>query len=343
MDFLIWIGILVCLVQSAIFSGLNLAIFSLSRLRLEVFANDGNQAAQKVLQLRENPNRTLVTVLWGNVGINVLLTLLSNSVLAGATAFLFSTFVITLFGEITPQAYFSRNALKMASVLAPVLKFYQVMLSPLVWPTAWMLDAWLGKETIQFFRESQLKDIIRRHMESENTDLDHIESIGALNFLTLDDLPVASEGAPLDPDGVMSIRFEGGRPMFPDYRPSMEDPFLQAVDASGKSWVVLVDEQDQPQLVLDADGFLRQALLTPGHADPLGYCHRPVVITDPDARLATAIQGLYLDADSHDDLIESDIILLWTDERRIITGPDILGRLMRGALHRKPGPEDPAG
>ena len=59
----------------------------------------------------------LATVLWGNVTINVLLTLLSNSVLAGIGAFAFSTIVITLFGEIIPQAYFSRNALRMAARL----------------------------------------------------------------------------------------------------------------------------------------------------------------------------------------------------------------------------------
>ena len=41
---------------------------------------------------------------WGNVTINVLLTLLSDSILAGVGAFVFSTIVITLFGEIIPQA-----------------------------------------------------------------------------------------------------------------------------------------------------------------------------------------------------------------------------------------------
>lgn len=38
------------------FSGLNLALFSLSRLQLEVEVAGGNYAARKVLRLRENPN-----------------------------------------------------------------------------------------------------------------------------------------------------------------------------------------------------------------------------------------------------------------------------------------------
>jgi CBS domain containing-hemolysin-like protein len=112
------------------FSGLNLAYFSLSRLRLEAEAATGNKIAAKVLTFRRNSNFLLTTILWGNVGINVLLTLLSNSVMVGVTAFLFSTFAITLFGEILLQAYFSRRALKVAALFAPVMKLYQFIFIP---------------------------------------------------------------------------------------------------------------------------------------------------------------------------------------------------------------------
>ncbi|WP_264983579.1 DUF21 domain-containing protein [Pseudodesulfovibrio portus] len=117
---LIWVGIIFCLSQSAVFSGLNLAYFSLSRLRLEVEAHSGNKMAATVLALRQDPNRLLCTILWGNVSINVLLTLLSESVMAGVGSFVFSTVVITLVGEIVPQAYFSRKALVVGSFLAPL-------------------------------------------------------------------------------------------------------------------------------------------------------------------------------------------------------------------------------
>jgi CBS domain containing-hemolysin-like protein len=90
------------------FSNLNLAIFSVSKLRLEVEVAGGNRDAFVLLDLRKDSNLTLATVLWGNVTINVLFTLLSDSVIAGVGAFVFSTIVITLFREIIPQAYFSR-------------------------------------------------------------------------------------------------------------------------------------------------------------------------------------------------------------------------------------------
>ena len=78
----IWLGILFCITQSAMFSGLNLAFFSLTRLRLEIEADeDPNGGASRVLALRQDSNFLLTTILWGNVGINVLLTLLSDSVM----------------------------------------------------------------------------------------------------------------------------------------------------------------------------------------------------------------------------------------------------------------------
>jgi CBS domain containing-hemolysin-like protein len=75
----LWIGIAFCIAQTGIFSGLNLAIFSVSRLRLEVEAAGGNGDAARLLRLRANSNFTLAAILWGNVATNVLLTLLSES------------------------------------------------------------------------------------------------------------------------------------------------------------------------------------------------------------------------------------------------------------------------
>src|SRR5260370_15233922 len=116
-----WLGIIKCITLSALFAGLNLAIFSLSQLRLQIEADSGNKDAARVLDLRKDSNQVLATVIWGNVASNVFLTLLSDSVLAALGAFLFSAIVITLFGEIAPQAYFSRKALRMTARFLPFL------------------------------------------------------------------------------------------------------------------------------------------------------------------------------------------------------------------------------
>ncbi len=211
----VWIGIALCITQSAIFSGLNLAIFSISKLRLEVEAAGGNRDASAMLTLRKDSNLTLATVLWGNVTINVLLTLLSDSVLAGIGAFAFSTIVITLFGEIIPQAYFSRNALRMAARLTPLLNVYQVGLFPIAKPTAIILNWWLGPEGITFLRERDFRALITRHAGVAGADVGHLEALGALNFLDLDDILVADEGELVDPRSVIALPFENERPVLP--------------------------------------------------------------------------------------------------------------------------------
>ncbi len=87
---LIWLAILVAVAHAAMFSGLNLAVFSLSRLRLEIEASTGNASAATVRELRRNSNFTLATILWGGVATDVLITLLSKSVLSGILAFVTS-------------------------------------------------------------------------------------------------------------------------------------------------------------------------------------------------------------------------------------------------------------
>lgn len=328
---LTWVGILFCISQSAIFSGMNLALFSISRLRLEVEAETGNPAAQKLLKMREDANFLLTTVLWGNVGINVLLTLLSNSVLAGVSAFLFSTVVITFAGEILPQAYFSRHALRMAALLAPALRFYQYLLYPAAKSSAKFLDWWLGRESIQYFREHNMREVIKKHIEADDAEIDRIEGLGALNFLAIDDIHVDREGEPVDPLSVVSLPVEGTVPIFPEIKASSADPFLQRIQKSGKKWIILTDPSGFPMLVMDADGFLRHAMFESDPPNPIAFCHRPIIVENTASPLGEVLCRFKVyQAHPDDDVIDHDVILIWGKKKRVITGSDILGRLMRG-------------
>lgn len=336
---LVWSGILFCITQSAMFSGLNLALLGISRLRLEVEASTGNTAARKILTLRQDFNYLLTTILWGNVAINVLLTLLSNSVMAGVAAFVFSTFFITFFGEIAPQAYFSRHAMRMGSLLVPVLRLYQVILYPVARPTAAVLDWWLGEEGIRYFMERDLHAVIRKHIEAEETDIDRLEGIGAMNFLALDDIAVTQEGEFVDPLSVISLPTQNGMPLFPEIERNTNDPFLVKVNKSNRKWVIIVDEQDHPCMVLNANALLRDALFGEGKFNPYSFCHRPIVVSDAKTLLGKVIPRLRVHPQTAaDDVIDDDLILLWSTEKRVITGADILGRLLRGIAYRDISP-----
>lgn len=337
-DVLVWLGILFCLSQSAMFSGLNLAMFGISRLRLEVEASNSNAAATKILAMRQDSNFLLTTILWGNVSINVLLTLLSDSVMVGVGAFLFSTVAITVFGEIAPQAYFSRNALRMGSLLAPVLRMYQFLLYPVAKPSAKVLDLWLGKEGVQYFHEHNLRAVIKKHIEADESDIDRIEGLGALNFLAFDDLLPTQEGEPVHPQSVIRLPIENGKLIFPSYDATATDPFIQKINASGKKWVIITDHNDQPQLVLNANAFLRAALTSEVQVDPNQFVHKPILVHDERTLLGRVIPKLKVKPErAADDVIDDDLILLWASERRVITGADILGRLLRGITLRDIG------
>ena len=338
-DPLIWVGIIACVLQSAMFSGLNLAFFSLSMLELEVEAQT-KKSAQKVLKMRQDSNFLLTTILWGNVGINVLLTLLSDSVLAGISAFAFSTIFITVCGEILPQAYFSRNALRMAGLLAPVLRVYQFILFPVAKPCALILDGWLGKEGIAYLREKDLRNVIRQHVDADEAEVDHVEGIGALNFLAIDDLKVIQEGEPLAPKSIIRLPTKVDLPVIPEIKRDPSDPFLKMLNASGHNWVVLADQNGEPHMMMDADGALRAAVFELDKPfDPYQFCYRPLIVRDHNVTIGDVIW--YLKATEsldlhHDSAIELDVVLVWGNTPRIITGADILGRLLKGITAKLP-------
>jgi len=337
MNTLIWLGIGFCISQSAMFSGLNLAFFSIGKLRLEIESKNNNKHALKIAKLREDSNFLLTTILWGNVGINVLLTLLSKSVMAGVAAFLFSTFIITFLGEIIPQAYFSRHAIRTASLLSPIVRFYQFLFYPVAKPTALVLDKWLGPESIRYFRERDLRELLKIHLNSSTTDIAEMEGRGALNFLDIDDLSTGEEGEPIDPDSILEMNFINNHPSFPKIEPSCEDAFLKRIHQARKKWIILTDKKGMPRLALDSDAFLRSALFEKTSFKPRNFCHRPVIILDSGSPLGDAILKLKMQCKGQDDdVIDKDIILIWGDQKRIITGSDILGRLLKGTIqHNK--------
>ncbi|MFE8070489.1 DUF21 domain-containing protein [Marinobacteraceae bacterium S3BR75-40.1] len=335
MEVLVWLGILLCLSQSALLSGSNLAFFSVSKLKLEVEARNNRHAA-RVRALRRDGNFLLATILWGNVAVNVLLALLSDSVLAGIGAFLFSTVVITIFGEIMPQAYFSRHALKTGFYLAPVIRCYQIVLYPIAKLTALVLDRWLGAEAIPYFRERDIRSLLKMHMVSPHTDIDRVEGQGALNFLDLDDVPLQSEGEPLDPESIVTVAFKDGQPVFPQGENGVSADFLHRIDEPDKKWVVLIDQTGEPRLMLNVGPFLRTVFRNRGPVNPSRFCHRPIVVKNDAVFLGEILPRLKVNPTRYgDDVVDDDVILVWGNHKRIITGADVLGRLLRGIVRNE--------
>lgn len=338
MDILLtWLAIILCLMQSAIFSGSNLAFFSLGRMRLEAEVEKGNKDAVKVFNLRKDANLLLCTILWGNVSVNVLLAMLSGSVLAGMWGFIFSTVGITFFGEIIPQAYFSKHALRIGAKLSPLLSFYRIILYPVAKPCSFILDGWIGKEGLTLYGERDIEIILEKHISEQSSEISANEGRGALNFLDLDDRFVSLEGNTINAKTVYSFPSQLDLPSLP--MPDTEEgiKFINSLKKHPQMMAVIINEQGLPKLVVETTEYLSKLYSQGNDVDIYGCCYRPVVVSDPKETLDTVLGELVVEADDkNDDVVDRDVIIYWTEtEKRIVTGADIFGRLLRGIARRE--------
>ena len=231
----------------------------------------------------------------------------------------------------------------MAARFSPLLRIYEVGLYPITKPTAIILNWWLGPEGISFLRERDFRALITRHAGAAGADVSHLEALGALNFLDLDDILVADEGELVDPPSIIALPIANERPVLPKFARSPDDPFLRRLNASGKKWVIIVDASDRPTFVLDAHHFLRDVLFSTTSVDPEVYWHRPIIITDMRTPLGSVIGRMKVKAEHpEDDVIDNDLILVWGQQKRIITGADLLGRLLRGIVTQDANQKRPA-
>jgi len=186
---------------------------------------------------------------------------------------------------------------------------------------------------VRLLGEVDFKALLTHHMRAQGGEVGMLEGIGATNFLELDDVRVCDEGEELDPKSVIRLDIRDGRPVLPPFSGSADDPFLRQLNASGQKWVIVLNASDQPILVLDADHFIRDAMFGELASSPEAYWHRPIVVTDPNARLDGVLGRLKVKPERPgDDVVDDDLILVWTEKRRVITGGDLLGRLLRGIV-----------
>lgn len=177
--------IIFLIIFSALFSGLTLGLMSLSAPELARKMELGNQDARKVYAVRKNGNLLLTTLLVGNVLVNSILAVFLNSFASGVWAVVISTSLIVVFGEITPQAVFSRYALLLGAKTAWLVRIFMACLYPITAPIAWILDKTLGEELPTVYSKKELMKIIEEHEGSGKSTIDAEEERivkGALSF-----------------------------------------------------------------------------------------------------------------------------------------------------------------
>lgn len=138
---------LLLLLCSAFVSGSEIAFFSLSPADMNELEERRTSADRRVLQLLQDSERLLATILCSNNFVNVAIIMLLtfffnqtvdfgwNTVLEFLTMTVVLTFLLLLFGEIMPKIAASQNPLRMARFCAPA---YGVLVK-LWWPVSSLL------------------------------------------------------------------------------------------------------------------------------------------------------------------------------------------------------------
>ena len=160
---------------SAICSGLNISLMSLSLPDLQRKAKLGNPAAKRVLPFRTNSYLSVASIVLSNVGVISATSLVLDQRLNGVIAGLLSTILIVVFGEVFPQALFTRHALLFCSFFAPLLKVMIILTYPVAKPLQLLLDKLFGYEKSPLQSRRELGIMISEHLGKNESELDEDE------------------------------------------------------------------------------------------------------------------------------------------------------------------------
>ena len=174
----IWLTIVIVTILigfSAVCSGLNVSLMSLSLSDLKRKAKLGNLNAKKVLPLRQSTHLTLAAILLTNVAAVSATSIVLESVLLGLLAGIVTTILMVIFGEILPQAIFSRNALAYCARFTPVMRLMIIVTYPVSKPLQLLLDKLFTRQESQLHTRHELGIIIAEHLGHDKSELDEDE------------------------------------------------------------------------------------------------------------------------------------------------------------------------
>ena len=190
---------------SGYFSGLEVALVSIRLSKIEQMVKDKVRGAVSLHKLKSNPSRMMSSVNLGNNLASIAATALATDLslkLFGddglAIAIGIMTFLILIFGEITPKTYCNANAAKVAVKNSRILLIFSYALFPVVWIfeiiTKGMIKLTGSSDIPPGLTEDEIKEIVKqgykdKAIEKQESELVH----GALNF---DDIVIRSVMTP---------------------------------------------------------------------------------------------------------------------------------------------------
>ncbi|OGN68562.1 MAG: hypothetical protein A3I15_00780 [Chlamydiae bacterium RIFCSPLOWO2_02_FULL_49_12] len=129
------ISLIFLLFISAFFSGAETALFSLSSLKIKSLRKELQGSGRLVVQLLESPKDLLVTLILGNVVVNILIQNIVSTLFGKSSSWILNVGVplglIVIFGEFIPKSIGMANNYRLAPLVAPVLVGASWLFTPL--------------------------------------------------------------------------------------------------------------------------------------------------------------------------------------------------------------------
>ena len=199
------ISLIVLIALSGFFSGLEVALVGTTRSKVRQMLNEKLPGAISLDKLKSNPSRMMASVNLGNNLVNVASTVLATDIAlkmfesAGlAIAIGVMTFLILVFGEITPKTYCNANAAKIALRYSRVLLAFSYAFYPIVWMfekiAKGIINLTGSTEEPPRLTEEEIKGVIEQGLQDKAIEKQESELVhGALNF---DDIIIRSVMTP---------------------------------------------------------------------------------------------------------------------------------------------------
>ena len=193
----ILLGIMILL--SAFFAMSETALLSLSKFKVRHWVEKKKFGSVYIKKLKDQPEVLLSTILIGNNLVNTAAAAIATSISlrifeynAIGIATGAATFLILIFGDITPKSIGSNNNEVLAPIMAPVIWHMSIALYPLTKGLEYFLkgiNRLIGTKKLPIVTEEELKSIVRA--SEEEGSIKEVEKKMIQRIFDFDNTPVA--------------------------------------------------------------------------------------------------------------------------------------------------------
>ena len=199
------IALALLIALSGFFSGLEVALVGVRRSKVRQMLSEKLPGSSSLHKLKSNPSRMMASVNLGNNLVNVAATALATDIALNvfgdqglAIVIGVMTFLILVFGEITPKTYCNANAPKIALKYSRVLLAFSYALYPIVLMfekiTKGIINLTGSDQEPPRLTEEEIKGVIEQGLQDKAIEKQESELVhGALNF---DDIVIRSVMTP---------------------------------------------------------------------------------------------------------------------------------------------------